>query len=134
MWISWIPAHTLTTHFLHYWTSLLTHAAHMVLYKCPKKPPTRAPIAKGCCYMYYVIAFTDNEEVLYLADANEYDGSYTWFYAVNTLTLFSTEFAARKAMEEVKEPRTLQQYEIVDFTTHRTAETVLFQEQGEYYE
>lgn len=79
--------------------------------------------------MFYVNVFTEDNQIFFLADSNEYDGEATYFYAVNTLTLFQTELAARKAMDEVVEFYAVAKYEIVDFTTHRIIETVEFQEE-----
>lgn len=81
--------------------------------------------------MFYINVFTEDKQVLFLADSNEYDGEETYYYAANTLTLFQTELAARKAMKEVVEFYTVKKYEIVDFATHRITETVKFQEEEE---
>lgn len=81
--------------------------------------------------MFYVNVFTEDKQVLFLADSNEYDGEEIYFYAFNTLSLFQTELAARKAMDEVTEFYTVKKYEIVDFATHRIIETVEFQEEEE---
>lgn len=81
--------------------------------------------------MFYVNVFTDDNQLFYLADSNEYDGEETYYFAKSTLTLFASELAARKAMQDVVEFYTVKKYEIVDFATHRIYETVEFQEEEE---